>query len=208
MWQYGASLRMITVGLASSKKEIVGEMLLYLQFLSCTQAQEWNLYFSLRLPMQWSSLYTPTKPPLIIRYKGMKLPAHETCKDRNLQGNRGDFWHTAMHSSYSIVPSFVSYSSLLITKSAYFVVGTRWLPFIAENVHNFHSGYFDCRVFIADGWQRSVFFSDNNWYNWGMRCCGMDGFTSNNKAVRLPFILILIIIYSTKNWEFSTSLRV
>jgi len=36
-------------------------------------------------------------------------------------------------------------SSLLTTKSVDFVVGTRWVPFIMKIIHNFHSGYFDCR---------------------------------------------------------------
>jgi len=40
------------------------------------------------------------------------------------------------------IPSFVSHSSLLTTKS---VADTWWLPFIAQIIRNFHSGYFACR---------------------------------------------------------------
>jgi len=45
-------------------------------------------------------------------------------------------------------PSFLSHSTLLTTKSINFVVGTWWLPFITEIVHNFHSCYFDCKSYF------------------------------------------------------------
>jgi len=48
------------------------------------------------------------------------------------------------------LPSFLSHSSLHTAKSVDFVVGTRWLPFVTEIVHNFHSDYFDCRGFFKE----------------------------------------------------------
>jgi len=84
-------------------------------------------------------------------------------------------------------------------KSLDFVVGMWWLP---EIVCNFHSGYFDCRgsfQTVVDsycgitGWTWTIFFSDNNWCNWGMRCYCFD-------VVIAVYVGLPVIIIVSKTW--------
>jgi len=103
------------------------------------------------------------------------------------------------------VPSFVSHSSLLTTKSVNFVVCTSWLPFIMEIIHNFHhSRYFDYwgpfqavvdSYYCIMGWTQpsnkvSSFQTIIDII--GVQCHGMCGFASN---------VIIIMIVSKKKYK-------
>jgi len=94
------------------------------------------------------------------------------------------------------VPSFVS-------AQCNFVVGMWWVPFITQKLSTI--SYFDFRgsfkqllvctaVSMKHLFWIFIFFPDDNWGTW---CHCFDAvcmwFTSNNKAVPLPCILIIII---------------
>jgi len=91
-------------------------------------------------------------------------------------------YHCAYNALFMDLP-VPSHSSLLTAKSV-FVVGTWWLPFITEIIHNFHSALtVELKQLLIYSQQWSVFLSDNNWYNWYTLCYCFDSVCMSSPVI-------------------------
>jgi len=115
------------------------------------------------------------------------------------------FWHTAVCTMHSSMPSFVSHSPLLTTKSINFVVRTWWFLLVTEIIHNFHSGYIDCRGSFQQLLIRTALniastkARDKASFQEPLFWCGMRGLCIFKKSLQINMgspVIIVLWLYS------------